>query len=89
MFTITSTKKFNKSFKKIDDLIFEKTLLSIERLKIWPPFEKSWNVHKLSWKYGEYYSVNVTWDFRLIFQINKWNHTVLLFDIWSHSKIYN
>lgn len=76
MYSIVKSSKFDKSYKKIDEkyLIFlDKTLA---RLFFWPPFEREFNVHLLKWKYSRYFSINTTWDFRIIFSIDKNNNTI-------------
>lgn len=74
---------------KIDEKIFQKVFLVLERIEKWPPFEKEFNVHILNWKYSKYYSINITWDFRVIFDIDNQNNIIYLIDIWTHSQLYS
>lgn len=88
MYNLIKNTKFSKSYKKINEKYIKFVDLILARLFIWPPFEKEYNVHELNWKYDNYYSINVTWDYRIIFGIDKGNNTIYLYDIWTHSKLY-
>lgn len=88
MYKIKETKIFRKKVIKLDEKIFEKLFKILERIEKWPPFEKKYNVHNLNWKYSKYYSINLTWDFRIIFDLDYNNRMILLIDIWTHSQLY-
>ncbi len=88
MYEIIKTTKFSKSYKKLDEKYVKFTHKILERLFLWPPFEKEYNVHPLTWKYDKYFSINVTWDYRVIFNIDKEKQIIYLYDIWTHSQLY-
>lgn len=46
------------------------------------------NVHQLKGKFIGYYSLNVTGDVRLIFRYLSDSNAIFLFDIGSHSELY-
>ena len=83
---IVISKEVIKKLKKSDKLVKAKFIQCFERLKIWFPFEKQWNVHKLKWKYWNYWSMNITWDIRLIFRIT--DDKIYLEKIWTYSELY-
>ncbi|MGE4443935.1 MAG: type II toxin-antitoxin system YafQ family toxin [Candidatus Altimarinota bacterium] len=74
---------------KIDEKIFQKVFLVLERIEKGPPFEKEFNVHILNGKYSKYYSINITGDFRVIFDIDNQNNIIYLIDIGTHSQLYS
>jgi len=80
------SKKVLKKIKKSDDFIKRHFVKAFERLKQGFPFERQWNVHKLKWKYGIYWSINVTWDYRLIFRFD--GDVIYIDEFWIHSKLY-
>jgi len=88
MYFIIKNNKFAKSYKKLDKRYLVFVDKAIYRLFIWPPFEKEYNIHQLNWKYWKYFSINVTWDFRIIFSIDKEKEIIYLYDIWTHSQLY-
>ncbi len=88
MYKIQETKEFRRKLLKMEGKLFNKVFLILERLEKWPPFEKSFNVHKLNWKYNEYYSINLTGDYRIIFNIDNKESFIYLLDIWTHSQLY-
>lgn len=88
MYKIKETKNFRKNLLKLDKKILNKVFLVLEILKYWPPFEKIWNIHSLNWKYTKYFSINVSWDYRIIFNLDNDCNIITLFDIWTHSQLY-
>jgi len=89
MYKIIFTKKFTKNFeKRISKKLKPKVDAIIRRLEKWPPFEKQYNVHQLQWGYYPYYSINLTGDIRIIFDIDRQNKKIYLLDIWTHSQLY-
>ncbi|MDP2090335.1 MAG: type II toxin-antitoxin system mRNA interferase toxin, RelE/StbE family [Candidatus Gracilibacteria bacterium] len=88
MYILKETKIFRKKLLKIDDKIFQKFFPILERIEKGPPFEKKYNVHILNGKYNKYYSINLTGDFRIIFDIDNQNKIIHLLDIGSHSQLY-
>jgi len=70
-------KKLDEKFKKI-----------LQVLQKWPPFDKSYNVHVLKWEYYPYYSINLTGDYRVIFDIDVKNKKLYLLDVGTHSQLY-
>ena len=83
---IVISKKVLKKLKKTDSFVKKNFVKSFERLQRWFPFEKGWNVHKLKWDYGTYRSINVTWDYRIIFRIV--DNAVFIDEFWTHSELY-
>jgi len=83
---IVISKKVIKKVKKSDKFIKRKFVETVARLKRWFPFEKEWNVHKLKWEYHIYWSINVTWDYRIIFRIEE--DTIFIDMFGTHSELY-
>ena len=83
---VVISKKVIKRLKKSDDFVKSNFVRSFERLKRWFPFEKERNVHKLKWEYGIYWSINITWDYRIIFRII--DNTVFIDNFGTHSELY-
>lgn len=88
MYQIIKTNKFSKSYRRVDEKYLNFISKTLARLFLWPPFEKEHNVHSLNWKYEKYLSINVTWDYRIIFNIDKKENIIYLYDIWTHSQLY-
>lgn len=88
MYKILRKKYFDKKLYKLNDNILDKIEIVLEILEKWPPFEKEYNVHSLNWKYKKYLSINITWDYRIIFNIDKKENIIYLYDIWTHSQLY-
>ncbi len=86
MFTIIPSKNFLKSFKKKDTKIQEQIKLKIRILKE-NSFNPLLNNHKLQGNYKGLNSINITGDYRLIFEYLDKN-TILLIDIDTHSNLY-
>ncbi len=86
MFIIIPSKKFVKSFKKKDVKIQQQIKIKIRILKE-DSLNPILNNHKLKGEYAGFNSINITGDYRLIFEyIDK--DTVLLIDIDTHSNLY-
>ena len=86
---INFKKDFVKSYKNLDLKIKIKTDKAIIVFKN-NPFDISLNNHKLSGDYQWFGSINVTWDYRIIFYelSNGTYELVELVDIWTHSQLY-
>ena len=82
-------KTFTKNFEKLDRKIQQKT---DEKITIFRrnPFERILNNHALTWKYTWFRSINITWDYRAIFQdMWEWKYEFVAFvDIGTHSDLY-
>jgi len=86
MIDILTTKNFDKSFKKRDKFIQEKTL---KRIKLFQkdPFNILLDNHKLHGEYEGYSSINITGDFRAIFKhLNR--EQVVFYYIGTHPELY-
>lgn len=70
-------KKFIKSYEKLNRKIQDK-------------FDKSLRNHTLTWEYLWYRSIDITWDYRVIFkEYPNWTYEFVDFiDIWTHSQLY-
>ena len=81
----TFLKSYNKLDQKIKDKFDEKLMLFWKN-----PFERILNNHALTWKYTWFRSINITWDYRAIFQeLWEWKYEFIAFiDIWTHSDLY-
>lgn len=86
---IKLSKKFIKSYEKLDWKIQDKTDKTL--ILFWKnPFDEALRNHSLLWKYEWCRSIDVTWDFRIIF-IEKSNNKyeiIELINIWTHSQLY-
>lgn len=79
------SRKFQKDFKKLDDSIRKKFF---ERLELFHenPYDPLLNLHKLAGRYAQYFSINITGDFRLIFKHS--NKHIELISIGTRAKLY-
>lgn len=89
MYKLLRKKNFDKKLSKLDKNILKKVFATIKRLQEWPPFEREYNVHFLKWDYKWYFSINVTWDYRIIFDLDKELNLVYLYDVGTHSQLYS
>ena len=78
-------KKYSKIPKPIQNKFDEKIIIFINN-----PLDKTLNNHQLHWKFQEYRSINITWDYRAIFrQIDNDSYEFIEFlDIGTHSALY-
>ena len=86
---IQTRKSWDKSYKKLDQKIKNKV---IETISIFSenPTNYILNNHKLKWLQNNLRSINVTWDYRILF-VELSNNTyelVEFVDIWTHSQLY-
>ncbi|MFT5036552.1 MAG: addiction module RelE/StbE family toxin [Candidatus Azotimanducaceae bacterium] len=84
---ITTTKKFDKQFKKQSDKIKKEF---VRRIKI---FQVDMNnpllhVHKLSGAYNGLWSMNITGNVRVVFDTEQ-EPIVILIAIGTHSELYS
>lgn len=86
---IKETKRYIKSYNKIDKVIKIKVFKALE-IFINNPFDKKLNNHELKWKLIWIRSINITWDYRLLFrELSNWNYELVeLLDINNHSNLY-
>ena len=82
-------KRFLKNFESLDVKIQIKARQSISMLQK-NPFDDLLNNHKLTWKYKWFASINVTWDYRIIFcELSDNRYEIVeISDIGSHSQLY-
>ena len=82
---VSSSKKFDKIFKKCPQEIKDKF---IERLEIFKEnkFNSVLNNHFLSGKYKCYRSINVSGDYRAIFEEK--SEDIIFIAIGTHSQLY-
>ena len=83
---IVSTKGFEKEFSKLHHKVRSVLLIKIKIFAV-NPFEHSLHNHKLKGELKHYRSINITGDYRVIYeQLN--NETVRLIRIGTHSDLY-
>ncbi len=82
-------KFFEKSYWKLDLKIRDK-FKEILRIFIDNPFDSKLNNHALLGNYKWYRSINITWDYRAVFQeLSNWKYEFVKFiKIWTHSQLY-
>ncbi|MEI6042000.1 MAG: type II toxin-antitoxin system mRNA interferase toxin, RelE/StbE family [bacterium] len=83
---ITTTNKFDKQFKKQDQRIKNEFRARIG-IFIKDSGDRSLNIHRLSGKLKDLWSLNVTGDVRVIFDKSQ-KDVVILVEIGSHSELY-
>jgi len=89
MYQIFLTKTFKKHYsKRISKELDNKFKEILAVLQKWPPFKKLYNVHILKGEYYPYYSINLTGDYRIIFDIDVKNKKLYLLDVGTHSQLY-
>jgi addiction module RelE/StbE family toxin len=83
---IVTSKQFDKKFSRLPKAI---QLACIRRLEIFSnnPFDPQLRNHGLSGSFQKYRSINVTGDYRLIFEEVS-RTSVLLLDIGTHHDLY-
>lgn len=83
---ITTTKKFDKRFKRQSAKIREGFSKRIE-IFIKNPNDPTLKIHKLSGKLKNLWSFNLSGDLRVVFD-NSQRGIIILVDIGSHSELY-
>lgn len=83
---IFPSRNFEKEAAKLPSKIFESLRERLELFKI-DPFAKLLNNHKLHGSFKHYRSINITGDYRLIFEQFDEN-TVRLVDVGTHSELF-
>ena len=79
-------KSFFKDYRKLPNGVCKKFQSRLSIFKI-NQYHVILNNHKLSGKYGGYYSINITGDYRAIYEKN--SETEISFDrIGTHSQLY-
>ena len=82
-------KRFIKSYvklnRKIQDKFDEIFLIFLNN-----PFDERLRNHALNWEYKWFRSIDISWDFRVIFREypNGTYEFVEFVDIWTHSQLY-
>ena len=83
---ISSSRNFDKQFRKLPKKVRDQFA---KRLSLFQtaPGHPQLNLHKLSGKYDELWSINITGDVRAVFDKN--NPNIILFvAIGAHSELY-
>ena len=86
---IIRKEKFTKQYAKLNSKIKDRVIDIL--ILFWiNPFDIKLNNHSLSWKYLWLRSINVTWDFRIVFkELSKWKYEIIeLVQVWTHSELY-
>lgn len=80
-------KRFIKSYQFLDAKIQAKVDQTIMAFVI-QPLDPNLNNHKLKWKYQWFSSLNVTWDYRIIFvELSDGSYELVeLVDVGTHSQ---
>lgn len=78
-------KDFQKAFKKLSSKVQDKTFLRLEIL-LEEPYHPLLNHHRLQGDWSHLHSINITGDYRLIFQYQDEN--LVLRDVGTHSQLY-
>ncbi len=86
---IKRSKSFLKSYLKLTKKLQNKTdstLITFSK----NPFEKKLENHALNWEYEWCRSLNITWDYRIVFrELSDWKYEFIeLLKIWTHSQLY-
>ena len=86
---ILYTKRFQKNYKKLDTYIQSKVKTSIEIFRD-DPWDQKLRNHPLQGDYIGYRSIDVTWDFRIVFEELALGSYALveLIDVGTHSQLY-
>ncbi len=86
---ILYTKRFQKHYNQLDTYIQGKSKDAIELFR-GDPFHTKIRNHPLEWKYLGYRSIDVTWDYRIVFAERSEGiyELVELIDIGTHSQLY-
>lgn len=79
-------REFNRRHLKLNSKIKERFE---ERLSLFDkePNSRILNIHKLSGKYEDMWSINITGDYRAIFDKQE-NETVIFINIGTHSELF-
>ena len=83
---IVSCRHFDKSFSKLPNKIQDLFEEKIELFKF-DPYNDILKNHQLRGSFKDYRSINITGDYRLIYEQYD-RDTIRLIDIGTHSKIY-
>ena len=80
-------KRFLKAFHKLPRKIQDKILERVE-LSQSAPFQPLLNNHSVESAYPEWRSINITGDYRALFEVKKEN-TIVFMKIGTHSDLYS
>lgn len=83
---IKLSKKYRKKIVKYSKKIQIKAWEAIVKFKN-REHDKQLNFHRLSWEMKKYYTINVTWDIRILIDKKTWE-VVEILDIWNHNHFY-
>jgi mRNA-degrading endonuclease YafQ of YafQ-DinJ toxin-antitoxin module len=84
--TKTYIKKVHKFFKKHPNILkkYEKTIYILEQ----NPYHPSLRLHKLQGNLGEYFSISIDMEYRIVLDLIITNEEIYLIDIGSHDEVY-
>jgi addiction module RelE/StbE family toxin len=84
--TIKYSKNFSKQFAKLPQKL-KSRFIERQRLFVTDRYSPILRMHSLSGKYQGYYSIDITGDYRALFEIE--GNTIIIFGfIGSHSQLY-
>jgi addiction module RelE/StbE family toxin len=81
------TSQFKKLYKKLPKKAQEQFGTRLT-LFLQEPQHPQLNLHKLKGEYRDYWSINVTGDYRLVFKLIEDENALLLVNIGTHSQLY-
>lgn len=79
-------KIFKKKIIKFSKKIQSKAENSLVKYQEWI-HDKELNLHRLKWSMKKYWTINVTWDIRILLDPKTWEIVDVL-DIWNHNYFY-
>ena len=82
-------KRFEKSFKKLSPKLHQK-VSDILKIFVQDKYDVRLNNHALKWDFIWLRSINLTWDYRIIFRERQnWCIEIIeLVDVNTHSELY-
>ena len=82
-FSKTFVKQRNKAPKKIQETVNDRISLFMDN-----PRNPLLNLHKLKGILKDYYSINISGDWRIILKITKEDEIILFIFLGTHSELY-
>lgn len=79
-------KKLKKFIKKHPNIL-DRYIKTIETLEI-NPYHPSLRLHKLQGKVGEYYSISINMEYRIVIDFIIHDKEIIPIDIGTHDKVY-
>ena len=86
LITKSYTKKLIKFFKRHPDVLkrYAKTMEILEM----NPFHPSLRMHKLQGKLGEYHSISINLEYRIVIDFIVQNEEIIPVDIGTYNEVY-